>query len=356
MSSFQIKIVGDFCNLRCSYCRNRDFDQNKKTVMTIEILEKVFCLLESLPQKLIRVNWHGGEPLLAGRDFFNQILLLEHKHSDKIWINSVQTNATLVDENWAKYFHNNHFNIGVSVDGDEQTHDLDRIDAHGVGTYKRVMCGVESLRQHHINPNIICTVTKKSVLKARAILISLVNAGFREIAFNAFYNTASVRREDVYGLNDREWLLFLIEIFETWLSINNPNVHVREIDGILAWVKSKSMNSCTYKGMCHQWFAIDHLGNIYPCERFGKNICFGNVDSLNSFQELLNKQIFKDWVNEGVLLPSKCLSCNLFHLCHNGCRSHRDIENGDSVPIYAYCESRIGFYDFIKKKLTEERR
>ncbi|MDP2705466.1 MAG: radical SAM protein [bacterium] len=350
MSSFQVKIVGDFCNIRCTYCRNRDFDQDTNVLMSVANLEKLFVFLDSLPQARIRVNWHGGEPLLAGKKFFHHILRLENQYKQKIWMNAVQTNAMLIDDDWAKLFHDNHFDIGVSIDGSEQTHNSDRINVAGRGTYKEAMRGVEALRHNSIHPGVICTVTKKTVRYAKEMLLDLVDAGFKSIAFNAFYNTASDCDGDTYGLTDTEWLAFLIEIFETWLVLNDPTIRVRELDSMLAWTKSKSANSCVYKGTCYQWFAIHYTGDIYPCERLGKSTHFGSIDSLRTFQDLVNTPVFLNWKESIGQLPQRCRTCSLQSLCHNGCVSHRKADE-EGVPLYRYCESRLGFYDYIKERL-----
>lgn len=351
MSSFQVKIVGDFCNIRCSYCRNREFDQNTNAVMSENILERLFVFLNSLPQSKIRLNWHGGEPLLAGKKFFNLILELKNLYPQKNWINGIQTNATLINDEWAKLFVDGKFHIGVSVDGSERTHNSNRINVSGCGTYKETIRGVKILRRHNIYPSVICVVTKKTVRGAKEMLMGLLDAGFKNIAFNVFYNTASSRNSDIYGLTDQEWLVFLVEIFETWLSLNDPAIHIREIDGILAWFKLKSANSCLYKGACHQWLVVDYTGYIYPCERLGRTICFGSIDSLRTFQELLDNPIFLNWKESIKQLPKKCQVCNLQTLCHNGCVSHRKVDT-EEVPLYSYCESRIGFYNYIKNRLN----
>lgn len=319
--------------------------------MSIETLERLFIILNSLPQQKVRTNWHGGEPLLAGRKFFNHIVRLESQFPEKMWVNSIQTNATLIDSPWAKFFHDNCFNIGVSIDGSEQTHNANRVDIADNGTYKKVIYGVNVLRQHNINPSAICTVTKKSVTRGREMFLSLVDAGFKSIAFNAFYNTASSCDSDTYGLTDQEWLMFLIDIFEAWIALNDPSIRVRELDGIIAWLKEKSANSCVYKGTCYQWFVVDYTGDIFPCERFGRTIHFGNIYSLVDFQGVLDGQIFLDWKGFSEQLPKKCLACNLQTLCHNGCRSHRTADCEGGIPLYAYCESRRGFYNYLTNRL-----
>src|SRR3989338_3620366 len=158
MSSFQIKIVGDFCNLRCSYCRNRDFDQASKVVMSPTTLGNLHKFLASSPHPNVRVNWHGGEPLLAGLGFFKKIPALQAMYPDKTWVNAVQTNATLLNNKWANFFCHHGFMVSVSMDGTEETHNTCRRNVGGSGSYTDVMRGVETLRRYSVDPPAICTV------------------------------------------------------------------------------------------------------------------------------------------------------------------------------------------------------
>ncbi len=350
---FQVKIVGDFCNIRCAYCRNRDFDRTDKAVMSVETLEKLISFLSTIPQQEIRTHWHGGEPLLAGKDFFKHIVRIEKQYPEKSWRNAIQTNATLIDENWAKFFAENSFNLGVSIDGNERVHNIDRIDASGRGTYKNAMRGVNILRDYGIYPGVICTITKKTVKYAEEIFLGLVNSGFKSISFNVFYNTASENKGDEYALTEKEWFNFLKEVFELWCTLNDSTIRVRELDAILAWTVGKSPNECSFRGSCSQWFAVDYTGDIYPCERFGRLIHFGDAQTLGSYQNLITSQALLGWRNEVRILPNKCKTCKFLSLCYNGCCSHRRADN-DGVPLYTYCESRIELFEYIKSKLNHK--
>ncbi|MCX6738849.1 MAG: radical SAM protein [Candidatus Parcubacteria bacterium] len=348
---FQVKIVGDFCNIRCAYCRNRDFDRTDKAVMSVETLERFIAFLNTVPQQEIRAYWHGGEPLLAGKDFFKHIVRIEKQYPEKTWKNGVQTNSTLIDEDWAKFFVENNFHIGVSIDGNERVHNIDRIDASGRGTYKNAMRGVNILREHGIRPGVICTVTKKTVKYAEEIFLGLVNSGFKSICFNVFYNTASENKGDEYALTEKEWFNFLKEVFDLWYALDDRSISVRELDAILAWTAGRSASECSFRGSCSQWFAVDYTGDIYPCERFGRKVHFGSIQSVENYQNLIASPILLDWRNEIRILPSKCKSCNFLSLCYNGCCSHRRADS-EGVPLYTYCESRLELFDYIKNKLN----
>src|SRR3989344_7659900 len=156
MPAIQAKIVGDFCNLRCTYCRDRDFDQGSKRVMELQVLRALIASVAQLPQGVKRMHWLGGEPTLAGLDFFKQAIQLQQAQVSKRWINTIQTNATLINREWAEFFKANDFKVGVSIDGTMETHDADRINLAGRGSYANVMKGVEFLREAGIHPPVIC--------------------------------------------------------------------------------------------------------------------------------------------------------------------------------------------------------
>lgn len=317
----------------------------------METLEQFFRVTSTLPQPMVRVSWHGGEPLLAGKDFFRHVVRLENQYPDKKWLNCVQTNAVLIDDEWSEIFCDGHFGIGVSIDGTEEAHNTNRVNVAGHGSYQHVIKGVSVLRKHGNNPGVICTVTKKTVERGREMFLGLTDAGFKSINFNAFYNTASMHDCDEYGLSSDEWSKFLIDVFEAWLNLNDPTVRVREIDGILAWTKNKVMSECSFKGTCHSWFVIDSQGDIYPCERYGKEVCFGNINSITSFSEVTKGAVFISRLKTIRKLPNKCLLCSLQPMCHNGCVSHRQLDE-EGVLIYTYCESRLGLYEYIRQRLA----
>lgn len=346
MPSIQAKIVGDFCNLRCTYCRDRDFDQGGKRVMSAGVLNALISSLARLPQGYQRMHWLGGEPTLAGLDFFREMVTLQKNQAHKKWGNTIQTNATLITPEWANFFRNNDFRVGVSVDGTSQTHDADRINLGGRGTYAKVLTGVSILRDAGINPSVICVVTKRNAHMGAEMLRGLVESGFTSIAFNAFYNVATDLRQDPFAVSDESWTQFLKDVFEEWVRLDRPDVKVREIDGILAWTQGRSARSCVFRGACSSWMLVDYDGKVYPCERLGRSHCFGDVSTVNSFAEITDGQVHQTFTTQTLKMPGKCMACPMQSFCHNGCVAHR-IDDGDTAPHYAYCGSRLAFYDYL---------
>ncbi len=350
MPSIQAKIVGDFCNLRCTYCRDRDFDQNSKQIMSQQVLQALINSLSHLPQQLQRMHWLGGEPTLAGLDFFREVIRLQRVKTPKKWLNTIQTNATLIDREWAKFLIANDFKVGVSIDGTSQTHDADRINLAGRGSYAKAMAGVEILRESGIKPSVICVVTKRNVHLGAQMLRGLVESGFTSIAFNAFYNTATDPLQDPFAVSDAMWTQFLKDIFEEWIALNRSDVRVRELDDMLAWTRGRTAKSCVFRGTCSSWMLVDFDGKVYPCERLGRSACFGDVTSVTSFGELLTAPAHRAFTTQTLRIPDKCQTCPMQNFCHNGCVAHR-IEDGNSSPHYAYCGSRPAFHEYLSRRV-----
>lgn len=350
MPAIQAKIVGDFCNLRCTYCRDRNFDQGEKKVMSQEVLKILISSLAQLPQNIQRMHWLGGEPTLAGLDFFKEIVKLQHGYKTKVWTNTIQTNATIINREWAEFLKENDFKVGVSVDGTSQTHDADRVNLVGSGSYANVMTGVRILRESGVYPSVICVVTKRNAHLGAEILQGLVESGFTNIAFNAFYNTATDFNIDPFAVSDEAWTQFLKDIYEKWVVLNRADVQIRELDSMIAWTKGRTARSCVFRGSCSSWMLVDYDGKVYPCERLGRSTCFGNISSVKSFAEILETQVYRSFATRTLHMPDKCTVCPMQTFCHNGCVAHR-INDGDTSPHYAYCGSRLSFYDYLTKQI-----
>lgn len=350
MPSIQAKVVGDFCNLRCTYCRDRDFDQDGRRVMTTRVLQALIESLAQLSQKSQRIHWLGGEPTLAGLDFFEEAIELQQKQTNTQWINSIQTNATLINPIWASFLRAHNFRVGVSIDGTSQTHDADRINLTGHGSYTKAMNGVEFLREAGIYPSVICVVTKQNAEMGAQMLRGLVESGFTSIAFNAFYNTATDNKPDPFAVSSSMWTHFLKEIFKEWVKINRADVWVRELDDMIAWTQGTASRSCVFRGSCSRWMLVDYDGMVYPCERLGRSLSFGDISTGISFTQILKSDSHQKFVSQTLQIPDKCRKCSMKDFCHNGCVAHR-IEDGNTSPHFAYCDSRLEFYGYLSERI-----
>lgn len=348
-----IKVVGDFCNLRCRYCFYNTQDQSTPQRMDEELLEKFLShYLELFPGQLLFI-WHGGEPLLAGLPFFKKIIELQERHrrEGQTIRNAVQTNATLVDDMWAEFFKIHDFRVGVSVDGDKESHDRFRTNLGGRGSFNAVQRGVETLRQHGVHPGFIQTLTHSNTSHAREDFNFLANIlGAKSWGVNEYLDVEGVNRAMLgQTISNEELTAFLKTYVDCWLEQDDAGLKIREIENFLAGVFGKRAPGCTFNGTCTSFFCLEYDGRIYPCDRLSnrEDLLFGNLTEA-SLLEILNgseRLAYAEGVNR---IHPDCAVCEWQAACHSGCTHHRV---GGISGKYYYCETRKTIFAYLKKKV-----
>jgi len=215
--------------------------------MSFGILEKFIKEYLELPVENYTFSWHGGEPLLAGLPFFEQIVKLQEKHrkKDQLIRNLVQTNGTLLDRRWAEFFKKHNFGIGVSLDGIKENHDMFRQDLFGRGTFDSVLRGIDILRDRGIEPGFLQTVTGKSVYLAEEnFRFFTEKIQVKSWAINPYFDVTGTNKsmEDQQLFNDG-FISLLKKYSLLWLARDDENLRIREIDELLAGVLERSVFS-----------------------------------------------------------------------------------------------------------------
>jgi len=350
-----IKIVGDFCNLRCQYCFYNTRDQLTRNVMSSELIEKFLVEYLELFSGHLFFIWHGGEPLLAGLSFFERVLELQKKHAKKEQTikNAIQTNATLVDDKWAEFFKAHDFKVGVSLDGDKDSHDHFRMNHGGGGSFDRVVRGIEVLRRHGIEPGVIQTLTHDNTANVREDFNFFANIlGAKRWGVNDFFDTDTINQAMLdQSITNEELIDFLKTYIDMWLTQDNGEIQIREIENFMAGVLGKRASSCTFNGACTGYFCLEHDGKVYPCDRLSNRseLLFGNLSS-QSLLEILNgppRLRYAEGVNT---LHPDCSSCEWQKTCHNGCTANRI---GGVGGKYYFCETRKATFGYLRDKLGE---
>ena len=343
--SLQMRVVGDLCNFACSYCPYGLETTSKQ--MTDEVLQET-------TRKVLEHNmgssvfcWHGGEPILAGIKFFEQAMGYQAKwgKANEI-VNQIQTNGSLLTHEFACFFKENRFSVGISLDGPEFIHNAIRVNKGGLGTYKNVVQGFETLRNAGLEPSVIATVGQHSLAYPREILRHLaVDLGVKSIHFSVVFS-AFPKQE--LAINNESWYAFLRDIFHEWYEIGDPDIEIRELTEVIAWLSGKANPCCTSLGTCPHWFVIDANGNIYPCEVLERKRHYGNI-LIHDFNDVLNTPQHRELIQIQSYKPKRCLDCEFLDVCNNGCTNMR-IANGKVNPLghYAYCEQRLALFKDIK--------
>lgn len=349
-----IKVVGNYCNCRCSYCFYHENDQSTPHMMNVELVESFIRQYMELFSGRLNFIWHGGEPLLAGIDFFRKIISFQKENlRDKQTIkNYIQTNGTLISEDWAAFLKVNDFRVGVSIDGDRKSHDLFRKNKVGKGTFNRVVKGINILRRHKIEPGIMKTLTSSnvkhgiddfnffsSVLKVKSWSVNVYLDLKRE-------NKAMIHE----SVSAEELTEFLFNCIDFWFSEDDAVLKIREIENFISGVLGKVAPNCTFNGFCSGYFCLDYDGKIYPCDRFSNSSehVFGDL-SQQSLLSVLNSSKRLRYAESVNSMPSDCAVCEWKNACHNGCSSHRI---GGVKGKYYYCETRKKVFNYLKEKIN----
>jgi uncharacterized protein len=329
-------------------------DQTTKRIMSIELLEKLFReYFELFSSRDLLFIWHGGEPLLAGLSFFEEAIDLQRHFAKKGQLikNDIQTNATLIDDEWANFFRKYNFRVGVSLDGNRETHDRFRKESTGAGSFERTVRGIKILQEHSINPGVIQVVTRDTVSRSKENFQFLVKErGIKSIAVNSFLYLEGInKRMATETLNNRDFINYLKTYIELWLEADDPELRIREIENFLAGVLGKQAPTCTFNGLCTKFFCLNYDGTVYPCDAFSnrEDLVLGDF-SKQSLSEIFTSTKSRKYLEEVKKYPPECKTCEWLDACHNGCTYQRIA--GISGKYY-YCHTRKSIFKYMKKIL-----
>ena len=373
--NLMIKPAGSLCNLDCHYCYYLDKAeiyhgrQPRMSEQVLETLTKQYIESNDVPE--VTFNWHGGEPLVMGLDFYRKAVELQQKYAGgKIVHNTLQTNGTLIIPEWADFFRENDFLIGISIDGPADIHDQFRKDKGGQNTFDKVMRGVNLLRQRGVQFNTMTTVNKASEGRGAEVYRFLKSIGSRYMQFmpvvehvmylvdlqgciqkNARPYIVSPETPGAYlarwSVSSQGFGRFMCDIFDEWWRSDVGRYFVNIFDATLAGYCGAQPGSCAYAATCGGNLVVEHNGDVYPCDHFVYPEYFsGNIGSVHLRQIASSDMQRRFGLNKRNTLPSKCISCKYVNVCHGECPKHRfsKTDNGDT-GLSALCS---GYYMFFE--------
>lgn len=362
--NIMIKPVGSLCNLKCHYCYYLDKAEiygGKEPRMSEQMLEHF--IKEYIAANDVRdvfFNWHGGEPLLAGLDFYRKAMAFQKKYADGKHIhNTIQTNATLITREWAEFFRANNFLIGVSLDGPQNVHDRYRGGKGGASVFDRVIKGIMELYRAGVQYNVMATVNRQSEGRGLEIYQFLKSAGTRFIQFMPVLEHTKdglIVDPQVQGARIAPWSVspegygrFLCDIFDYWVRNDVGKVFVNQFDAVLACWCGAQPGICALAQTCGGNSIIEHNGDLYPCDHFVyEGYKIGNVLETD-LRTLMNstKQV-RFGLDKRNALPDDCIKCKWFFTCHGECPKHRfNTTDKGETGLNALCEGYKLFFAHV---------
>lgn len=355
------KTVSEDCNLACEYCYYSTC--GGKPGGEIQRIEQK--VLESFIKDMMQHNkqsasfaWQGGEPLLAGLDFFEEVVYLQQKYAQPhtMIVNSLQTNGTLITKEWAGFFKKHNFLIGVSLDGTEEIHNSRRVYSNGAGSFDQVMRGIRHLKEQLVEFNILTVVHEGNAGKGAEILNFYAEQGFQYIQFIPCMDFRA-QQPDMppnYLITPQEYGQFLCDIFDVWYNDGNPVISERFFDNLFRLHVGYPAESCIHGENCAQTLVLECSGDAYPCDFFiNADYILGNAGN-DSLGDIVHSPAYENFATLKQRLPEACKSCEYFKFCHGGCpRNRPSLAEAAVVQPDVFCESYRAIYGYSSERMQQ---
>lgn len=356
-----IKPASSLCNLSCKYCFYDDVSSGREQKSFGLMSEKT---AENIIQKAfdyasgggVNFSFQGGEPTLCGLEFFENFVLSVKKRnmSNAVVTYALQTNGTLLDDDFCEFLARNKFLTGLSIDGKSQIHNENRVDKVGKGTFNKVMQGVDLLKKHKVEFNVLTVVSSKSKKKATEIYKFLTSHGMNYIQFITCLEPFGCEPfSSGFALSNEEYFEFYKTVLDLYLEDKKAGkqVYIRYFDNILKMAKGQTPELCGMYGHCTCQLVVESNGNCYPCDFYCEDkFLLGNINK-DDLEKLSASENTKKFLSPSFAVDEKCKSCNVFSLCKGGCRRERDYFSDGNLNLNIYCDGRKKFFEYFIKKV-----
>lgn len=380
-----LKPAGAHCNLACKYCyyleKNKLYPTAQRHLMSDEMLEQFTReYIEAQTMNQVLFTWHGGEPLLRSIDFYRKALSLQQKYAGGRRIdNVIQTNGTLLTDEWCEFFAQSHWLVGISIDGPQPDHDHYRLTAAGKPSWKKVMQGVKLLKKHGVEWNAMAVVNAYNANHPLEFYRFFKENGCQFLQFTPIVERltrhedgrtlASLADKDEISLSEasvapEQWGYFLCAIFDEWVRKDVGRIFVEIFDCTLANWMGISPGICAYSKECGHAGVMEHNGDVYSCDHFVfPEYKLGNIRDHSLIDMLYGEQQQEFSRLKHSSLPRQCKECDMEFACHGECPKNRFMKDkyGDSglnylcPGYYHYYQHVAPYMDYMKQELMSQR-
>jgi len=361
-----VKPAGALCNLNCRYCfylPKEDIYQGSSFYMSGKMMKKYISqLIDSHKTREVNLSWQGGEPTIMGLDYFRKAVKYaeQYKKPGQKMVYTLQTNGTLLDNEWCAFLKENKFLVGLSMDGPEEIHNTYRIDKLGKGTFSKVIHAYELLIKHNVEVNIMCAVHAANEYRSLDVyrfFRDTLGASFLQfipIVENVECQSELSKSANKKSVNAEQFGQFMIEIFNEWMDGDIGKIFVQSFDVALGNLTGQH-TLCMHAPECGRSLVLEHNGDMYSCDHFvnQKNL-LGNISKIHMAEMAGSDEQRKFGKEKNELLPKQCRSCDVFTMCYGGCPKDRIIKTSDGEAHLNYlCAGYRNFFHYITPHLKE---
>lgn len=360
--SMLIKPSSSNCDLRCKYCFYHSIAQSRDVcsygLMKPDLLEKLVAKALNFADGSCTFAFQGGEPTFVGLDFYRTLIEMEKKYNKKnITIyNAIQTNGMVIDPEWAQFLHENHFLVGISLDGPKEIHDGNRVDAKGNGSFKKVMETIALFNEYQVEYNVLTVVTSNVARHIRKVYEFFRMNDFRYLQFIPCLDPLNEKPGGYpYSLKPDRYAYFLKTLFDLWVDdmMRGRNVSIRDFDNYVGMVAGIPPESCSMSGQCTCQFVIEADGGVYPCDFYVIDEYYlGHIVDME-FEALASAKVAQRFVNKSIALDERCMQCHWRPLCRGGCRRCREPFDDGKPGLNYFCQSYQDFFTYAYPRLQQ---
>ena len=380
-----LKPAGAHCNLACKYCyyleKNNLYDKSHRHIMSDEMLEQFtreYIEAQTMPQVLF--TWHGGEPLMRSIDFYKKALALQKKYARGRRIdNVIQTNGTMLTDEWCEFFAQNNWLVGISIDGPQEYHDHYRLTTTGNPSWQKVMHGIELLKKHHVDWNAMAVVNAYNADHPLEFYHFFKDNGCQYLQFTPIVERLTKHQDGRtlasladdkeipladFSVTPEQWGNFLCAIFDEWVRNDVGKMFVEIFDCTLANWMGVLPGICAYSKNCGHAGVMEHNGDVYSCDHFVfPEYKLGNIRDHTLIEMLYGDKQHAFSRLKHTSLPRQCKECDMEFACHGECPKNRFEKDKYGEPSLNYlCKGYYQYYshvapymDFMKRELQAQR-
>lgn len=353
-----IKPASSLCNMRCGYCFYADEAMNRSVYsfgqMTEQTLENVLRRAFDFAEGSLHIGFQGGEPTLRGLPFFRRCASLARELNTKNLRVSfaIQTNGLLLDEEWARFFRDEHFLVGLSLDGTAAVHDRMRKDAFAEGTFDRVLAAAELLKAHNVEFNVLTVVTAYTAKNITRIYPFFRKHGLLYQQYIPCLDPlGEPRGRAEYSLTPALYARFMKDLFDLWYDdiAHGRFIYVRHLENLLGALMGHPPEHCGMLGRCAMQSVVEADGSVYPCDFYVLDrYRLGNLNT-DDYPSVIRALESSNFIRESLAPAPECRACRWASLCRGGCR--RDRDSGGEIALNYFCSAYQSFYPYALPKL-----